>query len=292
MMAVTDFTFKFLGETDNPENDGEMYAENENEPYADETHAEAAPLYAEDEHLEKAKAQEEEFNDRILTMADPWYGVAPITNVPHDRSILPAVLRAEVGLRLHHMLLPRRFPRRPTMTGELLNFIQEIITHSSNDPDFKERPEEMYSLYKRIRVEDPSEDVDDDDDHIEKNPARLNHRAPFLFIAAQHDDDPHKFLATYTTRTSRLSLARLAMREQLSDARARKARKKRTAQYTHQKAQKKKRLLARRNGAATLGQRDQRGGSLSVHKAFLSPSIFPPKTSAEESGGFFRGESF
>ena len=42
----------------------------------------------------------------------------------------------------------------------------------------------------------------------------------------------------------------------------------------------------------THGQRDQRGGSLSVHKAFLSPSIFPPKTSAEESGGFFRGESF
>ena len=177
------------------------------------------------------------------------------------------------------------------MTGELLNFIQEIITHSSNDPDFKERPEEMYTLYKRIRPEDPSEDVNDDD-HIEKNPARLNHRAPFLFIAAQHDDDPHKFLATYTTRASRLSLARLAMREQLSDTRARKARKERTARYTHQKAQKKKRLLARRIGAATHGQRDQRGGSLSVHKAFLSPSIFPPKTSAEESGGFFRGESF
>jgi len=120
-------------------------------------------------------------------------------------------------------------------------------------PKIKERPEEMYTMYKRIRVEDPSEDVDDDDDHIEKNPARLNHRAPFLFIATQHDDDPHKFLATYTTRASRLSLARLAMREQLSDTRARKTRKERTARYTHQKAKKKKRLLARRIGAATHG---------------------------------------
>lgn len=85
MMAVTDFTFKFFGETDSPESDGEMYTKlyAENEPYADEAHAEAAPLYAEDEHLEKEKtAQEEEFNDRILIMADPWYGVPhTITNV-------------------------------------------------------------------------------------------------------------------------------------------------------------------------------------------------------------------